>query len=327
MKRRERLCFLILSALLFFILILTQVPVSHPQSPKREKRRERFDLVVRYAPVIYQCAKSDQDYITKADFDGDWISNNNWGNQPDYPLKAYLYYSLVESKTHFFIFYSLFHPRDYEPVCSWISCHENDLESIQVVIEKDKTKFGKLIILETLAHGNIFLYSNGKEIKGGYLKVKGDITLEESHPVIFVEVYGHGIYGKSTDSYRANPSLWKTVVYRYRGKAEVPESINDKDASYELTSIYDSLWMHRKEVGEGRAFDKIFNYKGERLPAYFDGNDYGIDRANTPWGYNQATGDGVVQGDWFFDPAKAIIFHAGKIPNFSQEYIYSPYGI
>ena len=99
MKRREKFCFLILSALLFFAftLIPAQVPVSHPQSPKREREKERFELVVRYAPVIYQCAKSDQDYITKADFDGDWISNNNWDNQPDYPLKAYLYYSLVES--------------------------------------------------------------------------------------------------------------------------------------------------------------------------------------------------------------------------------------
>lgn len=33
-------------------------------------------LATRYAPVIYQGAASDQDFITAVDFDGDWIGNN-----------------------------------------------------------------------------------------------------------------------------------------------------------------------------------------------------------------------------------------------------------
>jgi hypothetical protein len=70
------------------------------------------DLARHYAPVIRQGAITDQDYITALDFDGDWVGNNNWENQPTGDLSAYVYYSVIESETHWFIFYSLFHPRD-----------------------------------------------------------------------------------------------------------------------------------------------------------------------------------------------------------------------
>jgi len=48
-------------------------------------------LAQQYAPVIYQGAASDQDYITAVDLDGDWIGNNNWENQPSSDLSAYVY--------------------------------------------------------------------------------------------------------------------------------------------------------------------------------------------------------------------------------------------
>ena len=88
-------------------ILLTLILISCASTTPTE------DLARHYAPVIRQGVVSDQDYITAVDFDGDWIGNNNWENQPTGDLSAYVYYSVIESKRHWFIFYSLFHPRDY----------------------------------------------------------------------------------------------------------------------------------------------------------------------------------------------------------------------
>ncbi len=61
------------------------------------------------------------------------------------------------------------------------------------------------------------------------------------------------------------------------------------------------------------------------MPATFDGEDYGTDKANTPWGYNQEIGDTLSRGDWFLDPAKALTYHANFDGGFSLTYLYNAY--
>lgn len=280
----------------------------------------------RWAPVIMQGAASDADFITTADFDGNRIGNDNWDNFDKFPKPAAVYYDVKETASHWFIFYTLFHPRDYtpDPECP-ISCHENDAESIQVVIRKDGTPNGKLEIMQTLAHGDITLYTNEPGIAGGAMKVSGPITLTNGHPTIYVEQYGHGIFGTPGESVSANPLAVKIVRYLPTGIAGEPDGIPDKKVGYALVSIYDTLWQWRDCVGNGQCFDGLFEYRGAELPSQFDGDDFGIDSANTPWGYDQATGDGIVRGDWFFDPAHAILYHAGPIPDFATEYTFNPY--
>lgn len=279
-----------------------------------------------WAPVIFQAAATDADFITRVDYDGDNIGNNNWENFSKFPKPAFVYYDVKETKTHWFLFYSLFHPRDYvnDPACP-VSCHENDLESIQLTVRKDGTEYGKLEILETLAHDKIYLYTEEKGIKGERLSVRGPVSYYKKKPAVYVEEYGHGIYGGKNDSVSANPTVNKTVIYVYKGTAEEPKSIPAKNVGYDLIPIHDTLWQHRDCVGDGKCYDTIFDYRGVKLPAAFDGDMYEEDGANVPWGYDQAIGGDVVQGDWFIDPAKAVLFHAGPIPDFSTEYIFNPY--
>ena len=278
------------------------------------------DLAFYYAPVIHQGVASDQDFIVAVDFDGDWVGNNNWENQPTGDLSACVYYSVVKTETHWFLFYSLFHPRDYtsDPCAESDGCHENDMESIQVVVAKDSTQFGHLQAVETLAHSHIYLYTADQSVEENFLKVKASARLEGERPVVYVETYGHGIYGQR------KILVPHAVVYRVGERAEVPESLGDDDVSYQLVSIYETLWAHRDEIGPGQAFDQPFDYRGHILPATFDGEDYGTDKANTPWGYNQETGDTLSRGDWFLDPAKALAYHA-NFGDFSLEYVYNPY--
>ena len=297
--------------------------------PSEGVRAFYYELAKHYAPVIYQGAVSDQDYIAALDFDGDWIGNNNWENQPRGDLAAYVYYSVIESRSHWFLFYSLFHPRDYtyEDCATSGGCHENDLESVQLVVEKDGTPFGRLVVLETLAHDLIYLYTCGPSVRGNFLRVAGEVKLEGDHPVIYVEAFGHGIYGHKVPGATVTPRLFGggTVIYRVGEKAEVPEGLNDQDVAYRLLPIFTSLWPRRDNIGNGKTFDRPFEYRRHVLPAAIDGDNFGEDRANTPWGYYQATGITLSRGDWFLDPVKALAFHAVFTGDFSPEYLYNPY--
>jgi hypothetical protein len=287
------------------------------------------ELARHYAPVIRQGAITDQDYITAVDFDGDWVGNNNWESQPTGDLSACVYYSVIESETHWFLFYSLFHPRDYtyEDCATSGGCHENDLESIQLVVEKDGTRFGRPRALETLAHNAIYLYTFDDTVDGNFLAVTGMAVLEGDHPVVYVEALGHGIYGHAGTGSLINPFLFRggVVIYRVGEKAEVPQSVDDEQVSYKLLPIYATLWPRRDDVGDGRTFDGPFTYRGQELPKSIDGDDFGTDKANTPWGYYQTTGEVLSRGDWFLDPAKALAYHASFSGDFSLEYVYNPY--
>jgi len=68
-------------------------PTAAPGSPASHQEMARH-----YAPIIRQGVASDQDFITAVDFDGDWVGNNNWENQPTGDLSAYVYYSVIETE-------------------------------------------------------------------------------------------------------------------------------------------------------------------------------------------------------------------------------------
>jgi len=276
-------------------------------------------LARHWAPVIHQGAASEQDFLTRVDYDGDWIGNNNWNNFPNGDLSAVVYYSVIETETHWFIFYSLFHPRDYEPYCFPILCHENDMESIQLVVVKDGSRYGRLQVLQTLAHSHIYLYRADPEVERGFLPVLGPVLWEEGRPAVYVETYGHGIWGHQIELKLGE------VVYQVGDEAEVPESIRDSQVSYRLVSILEVLWPRRGEIGDGKLFDQPFDYRGRVLPASFDGDDFGEDRANAPWGYAQEIGDQLSRGDWFLDPARALAYHATFPQPYSLVYLYNPY--
>ena len=62
-------------------------------------------------------------------FDGDWRGDNNWDSADSGTSQAYVYYAAVETQTHWFLIYNLFHPRDYSDKCVAGTCHENGSDS------------------------------------------------------------------------------------------------------------------------------------------------------------------------------------------------------
>ena len=144
------------------------------------------DMAYHWAPVHYQDiqAVGDDagrfDYITRLDRDlpgqegGVWDLEQNHDKELKYPLRAYVYYSVVGSKTHWFVNYCFFHPWDTEvgtmlvdgkPTLTRYDWQTNDLEGVMFVIRRNGS-WGELDAVLAQGHGFVSAYvpkrSDGK---------------------------------------------------------------------------------------------------------------------------------------------------------------------
>src|SRR5436190_216098 len=93
-------------ATFFFLCIVAGAGVARGQTAAEK------EIAARFAPVFHQ-ALGDRprgDYITNFNFDGDWNGTNNWVNAENkkFKLTGYVYYSVAETATHYFIHYAVF---------------------------------------------------------------------------------------------------------------------------------------------------------------------------------------------------------------------------
>jgi len=246
-------------------------PPAEPEAEVRSRNMTRDrDIAARFAPVFHQALGPAPrfDYITNFDFDGDWRGDNNWKNAEDsrYPLKAYVYYAVFESRTHIFIHYAAFHPRDYkggekrgallseamragvgvggqyDPTgrsSEAVMAHENDLEGALVVAEKDSEDYTKarLTLVETLAHNNYLKYTPpGSPLSGEPVIVEG------VRPRLFVEPKGHGIQAWRDDPDQHKMAEKGFLVYVFAAAAEDPDAKPDRSIGYELLPTFESIW-------------------------------------------------------------------------------------
>ena len=307
-----------------------------------------FELAEHWAPVFYHDTDDkdyEADYITAFDFDGDFISDNNWKNlhEPVANLGAVIYYSVISTSTHHFILYADFHPRDWSKNCNipFIGgCHENDMEGAMVVVRRsDDEPMGTFELLYTEAHNILHIFRNDKNItKKWNLHVESTkVTFEnKSHPELYVESKGHGVCALYFDGPdHCKHSVDETppkfggddgVIYRYGATAGVPESGNDQHVPYKLKPIKDTLWKRRYDICDsGCTFDTTFKYDGVTLPKAFDGDDYGNDAANPPWAWDDPADGPVYRGDFFFRPAHAMDQHVSMPGPISKIYLVNPF--
>jgi hypothetical protein len=288
-------------------------------------------LAEHYAPVIFQESRSAVlDFITRFDYDGDWRGDNNWRNAYLHDLPGYAYYSVIESTRHYFITYAFYHARDYtaKPYEGFApkAEHENDMEGCTLTVEKDGSPFGKVILLETLAHDVFYKYNNRsvRRVSNGALKLDGSLTLVDDRPAVYIEPEGHGVKAASAGMVRGSESF-PGLIYRYTGTASVPQGPHDHRATYDLLSIEDTLWAHRFDVGSTFCCADAYAMPGgtsATLGSAFNGPIGGC-AAKPPWGWDQAT-DKIVKGDWFRDPLTAYATQL-RIEDFSGTYTRNPY--
>ncbi|HEX6183898.1 MAG TPA: hypothetical protein VFZ44_08320 [Pyrinomonadaceae bacterium] len=271
-------------------------------APRAGAARER-QVASRFAPVFRQAlgAHPRADYITNFDFDGDWRGDNNWAHADDrrFPLRAYVYFAVSETPTHFFAHYAVFHPRDYKggsttgPLLSdairegvrrggrydptglsreAVLAHENDMEGCLVVAAKDGDDPARatVVLVETLAHDRILKYTpEGAASAEGAPALDGRVRLEGQSAVLHVEPKGHGV--RASDGGEGQASRHGTLVYRFEGRAEDPEaSARQEEVGYELVALFDTLWP-RARAGSKETFGEVADYGAVSFASVPDG--------------------------------------------------------
>ena len=250
----------------------------------------------------------------------------------------------METETHWFLIYNFFHPRDYSDKCLPEMCHENDNEGLILTVRKNGDRFGRLETMETLAHNNIYSYRASRDIGSGIHRIDGDIELvDESHPAVFIESGGHGVYGSEDSHSRYDPgsdrlAFGTGVTYVFTGTAERPARPDSRRVGYELLPIRQHWWDRAHDAdGGGRAFDSYYRYEPfgdrprapyEQIAGSFLGRTHGRNKAKPFWGWHdKRTRDrrALATGQWALDPAYAVSINLRLPAPVSTDYVYNPF--
>lgn len=272
--------------LLTLALILLAAHAAEAQRGGRDR-----EIAAHFAPVFHQALGDSPraDFITRFDFDGDWRGDNNWANalDPRHRLRAYVYYAVSETPTHFFVHYAVFHPRDYKggrtagPLLSEairegarrggrydptglsteaVLAHENDMEGCLVVAAKqtDALALARVVYVETLAHDRFHKYATEAVAAAPGATVR----LEGARPLLYVEPRGHGVMAYEGGAKQTSER--GVVIYKFAGRAEDPEARRTAEVGYDLLPLYDTLWA-RSRGGPNQTFGRAFDYGARTL--------------------------------------------------------------
>jgi hypothetical protein len=281
-------------------------------------------LALRWAPVHYQDTDGsdhDADYLSTVDFDGDWNAQNNWESQDDSVsrLSGAVYYSVVETSTHWHLVYAFYHPRDWEdfPDPLGLFTHENDMEGLLLTVRRDGSEFGRLEAMVTNAHGNFYSYTPpGSPYTNGRENIDGAVVMQDfggvSRPTTRQEAKGHGCYAWNGGNFPGGDG----VVYFPTGTPEVPSGGNDRSVGYRLVDTFadGGLWAHRTDTTTFASFGTL---RGD------NGQD---NAANTAWGWDDGDdGSDLPRGLLATDPARLVAEYFGNEGTFSLTYTRNAY--
>ncbi|MCA8922055.1 MAG: hypothetical protein KDD82_09615 [Planctomycetes bacterium] len=314
-------------------------------------------LAARYAPWIYHEVHPDygrQDLPTRVDFDGDLLGANNWDHLADFELPPTVYYAVLETETHWFLSYHLFHPRDWSYLrIGFNETHENDGENLQVVVSKAS---GRPVLLFTQAH---FFGAVHADPDAGFrageeslraplltLDARGVPSPAGTHAGVFVEGYGHGIYGALDPSLELEVGADGSPRFPGAGLVFRPaapgEAVAEPDPSasgavvpYRLASTEATLWPGLADgslIGEGGLLDGPSRLEREVIqldvPRFYEADRFsglfGSDRGISPFAVCFSFWSDQI-GALYFDPANRYPEVLGVPEPWSRTYVAYPY--
>lgn len=309
-----------LSMLLLAVLLLV-LPVPTQAATVDQPYRT---LAQHWAPTIYQDINltyhARADIPTKFNYDNDWRGDNNWENLLNYPEIPSAYYSVRETKTHYFIEYDFYYPRDDGPVS--LERHENDIEGSILVIRKDDSSYGALQLMETQSHNHWYQYSNDSSIRSGSENIDGRIILDGHRPTLYSSANGIGTdAGHGIKAYDGRPANGGDgIVFRYQGGTPVMplDTSGSYTKAYDFALIpMDELWDRRYDTGGA---GHTYNDWG-----HFHGDTYTKSSCTLPWIKDDPDDGPLYEGIYWSDPAFFIDTHLNGLGTFSHEYVYNPY--
>ncbi|MES2773300.1 MAG: hypothetical protein V4722_03900 [Bacteroidota bacterium] len=300
------------------------------------------ELAFHYAPIHYQDTDNSNpkaDYITSVNYDNNWNTIDNWDNINNAPLAATVYYSIVETCTHWYILYAFYHPRDWDEYAT--SEHENDLEGIIQMIRKDGTPYGKMEGAITIAHWDLYSFTpRSSPLSNGGEGIDGTLRASEfegsAHPLTSQEAKGHGLKAyPHIGDFSGKEGEDGIIYYPSRTTAQVPTSGNDRRVLYKLVDIFapGGLWAHQlSDIGVPRENASVFvgfgSFKGDGTGGCGDGGGgtawCSIDGADAPWKWDGKDTDSH-RGDFALDPANLFQKFYSGLGNFDTRYLNNQY--
>jgi hypothetical protein len=299
-------------------------------------------LAEKYAPVIYQATipQTPQfDFLTTVDFDQDFKGMNNVDNvKVIEKIPSYIYYSVIESKSHYFITYTFYYPFRFEN--KETDRLGNDTSGATVVVAKYpaeipvaveayfKFKESEEVRAYVTEESGIVGTSGGmKEYYGVNAKYAKDKLFPSNRYEAYLTAKTHNscvwLYTEKNmfDPYCKLDEAQKTTMKRIKyisGNGTSDELLktsglfpdNKDDVKYGMKDVLAEWWTRRHLVGEDKLFLNNFTYqppdetrpgKGIVMPALF------VEPLNTALGINgrptwswMYTASGTPSFDYFF---------------------------
>lgn len=303
-------------------------------SPAAFKVDDSFykELAYRYAPIHYQDTDNTDakaDYLTRFDYDQNFAGTDNWEHLNSGDLSAYVYYSVVETATHWFIVYGFFHPRDWADNL-FDQGHENDLEGTLSIIRKDGSTWGIMDGMITVFHNDFYSYTavnspltNGKE------DIDGILTFQsfdgQLHPKTCQEAKGHGIKAwPYAGNFSGKSDQDGIIYYPSKTTAQVPSSGNDRSVSYQLIDLnaIGNLWTMQliesiRSQSQSTTFASWGTFKGDCNAVT---SICSTNAANAPWGWDDSDDGPNYAGELAFDPAAIVDYYFNGLGSFGRQY-------
>ena len=257
-------------------------------------------------------------------------------------------YAHLETATHRFLTYHIFHPRDWEPfeLPGLHLTHEGDGENLQVVVEKAG---GHVVLLFTQAHyrGKVYAFPGAPGASEAPLWLVGEdgrIGSSGTHAAVFVEARGHGIYGLGDEHARIRLDGSGGARFERHGLVLRPGAqgepireprLDEPDpVPYQLESTIAKVWPGVKSgelLGPGRLLDGLTRYEDARvslaIPKFHRGNrfsgPFGPSRGISPFAVDFGWSHGTL-GSLFFDPARRYAEVLGAT-GWAREYVDYPF--
>jgi hypothetical protein len=297
--------------------VLVAASVASARADSKALSRVADQLSLRWAPVYVQHVADDdrgQDRPTRIDFDGNWDATDNWDHQALFgtALPPAGYGAAILTATRAYLTYTLFYPRDWSDWCVSLICHDNDLESIQLIVERDGGD-GRLVEVRTKAHHSMSSVPASQVARS-----------EDGRPVLRVEAQGHGISVCRPGDPQCAPQRGRIIYTPGLFPSLPPVAAEGQRVTYELLSLRDTLWSRRS------ARDTRLWMDGETGPLSYVGARHGrlgdvmgaamasnrfLGGVRPPWALAGADGK---RGDWFLDPE-------GADPRLPSPYVYHPF--
>ncbi|WKB55592.1 hypothetical protein [Eleftheria terrae] len=299
------------------------------------------ELAYHHAPVHYQDTDSSDaasDYLTAYDYDGDRVTTNNWDHRGDGLWPATVYYSVVESCSHYFITYAFYHPRDWSDTI-FDQEHENDLEGALLSVRKDGSAFGRLEGMITVFHTDFYAYTPpGSPYVGGHEDIDGTLSFELHEGVSRVktvqEAKGHGLKAwPYTSDFNGAADQDGVIYYPSLGTAGHPASGNDRQVPYRLVDMAapGGLWAAALDEAvqpgaQAQTFNSWGSFKGDSSGGCGAGlKSCSSHSANAPWGWDDGNDGASHRGEFALDPARLFSHYFGNLGSFSQQYLSHPF--